>query len=338
MNNRELIFRKLTDYTLLNACSISSNGLYNGKSGMALALFEAAACLKDEYLEEQAFGLLQESLLADTKDISFESGLSGIGYFLLYLINNRLIEADFDELFGDKLQWIRKQHGKVLAQEPSATHLQSQKMLYFWHQYYIYSSDCSVVQFMQDAYETYARTILHYFTEQKEGRKPYNKTELLQAYEAHLDIGHRCKELAFNRLLLDYYMGLYNSGYWISRFTIGYVLKHISSGLPRSMDIHRMADQHLRSSIRSLAPERMSLSEQIQVLFRPIDSDDYRTKEMLLREILLSDDENLLSAHLAGCMQPKCLKAGYQSGIARLLLWMVNDLTARKRNEILRPV
>ena len=84
----ETKIRKLIDYTLLNACSINSSGLYNGKAGIALALFEVARYLQDEYIEEQAFDLLQEALVSKTEDISFENGLSGIGYVLLYLIEN----------------------------------------------------------------------------------------------------------------------------------------------------------------------------------------------------------------------------------------------------------
>lgn len=35
--------RRLVDYVLLNSCSVNSSGLYNGKAGMALALFEVSS-------------------------------------------------------------------------------------------------------------------------------------------------------------------------------------------------------------------------------------------------------------------------------------------------------
>lgn len=68
---KEKTVRKLIDYVLLNACSVNSSGLYNGKAGMSLALFEAARLLKDPYIEEQAFDLLQEALLSKNEDIGF---------------------------------------------------------------------------------------------------------------------------------------------------------------------------------------------------------------------------------------------------------------------------
>ena len=51
----ETTIRKIVDNILLNASSVNSSGLYNGKAGMALALFEAARYLKDDGIEEKAF-------------------------------------------------------------------------------------------------------------------------------------------------------------------------------------------------------------------------------------------------------------------------------------------
>lgn len=69
------VVRKLCDYILLNAYSVNSTGLYNGKAGFALCLFDVAYKLHDEYLEEQAYELLQEALLSRNEDIGFENGL-----------------------------------------------------------------------------------------------------------------------------------------------------------------------------------------------------------------------------------------------------------------------
>ena len=81
--------RKLVDYISLNACSVNSSGLYKGKSGISLALFETAKCLQDTEIEDKAFSLFQESLIRKTNDFGFENGMSGIGYVLIYLITNK---------------------------------------------------------------------------------------------------------------------------------------------------------------------------------------------------------------------------------------------------------
>jgi len=75
---------------------------------MSLCLFELSQYLHDGTLEDKAFELLQESLaLSSKKDrIDFEAGLSGIGFVLLYLIQNQLIDADYEELFGEQSRKI----------------------------------------------------------------------------------------------------------------------------------------------------------------------------------------------------------------------------------------
>ena len=50
--------------------------------------------------------ILQQSLIFKDQNYSFENGLSGVGYVLCYLINNRFIEADFDEIFGKQFENI----------------------------------------------------------------------------------------------------------------------------------------------------------------------------------------------------------------------------------------
>lgn len=77
---REKTIRKLIDYVLINACSINSTGLNNGKAGFSVTLFELSRILKDDYIEEQSLELLQESLLTKDNDIGFENGLSGVGF------------------------------------------------------------------------------------------------------------------------------------------------------------------------------------------------------------------------------------------------------------------
>lgn len=91
--------RNLTDFVLLNAYSLSSSGLYKGKAGYVLCLFELSRHFNDSKLEEHAFEILREMLLSQTEKIDFGSGLSGIGYALLYVIRHQFIKADFQELF-----------------------------------------------------------------------------------------------------------------------------------------------------------------------------------------------------------------------------------------------
>lgn len=99
--NVDLIL-KITDYVLLNAYSLSSSGLYYGKAGVSLALFEISRLLENDYLEEHAFELLQEALLYKGDDLSFMNGYAGISFVLHYLMDNDFVEADADELVGEQ--------------------------------------------------------------------------------------------------------------------------------------------------------------------------------------------------------------------------------------------
>lgn len=108
---------KFIDYLLLNAYSVHSTGLYNGKAGLSLVLFEAARLLQNKGAEEHAFELLQEALTTQNPDIGFENGLSGVGFVLHYLIKNQFVEADFQEVFGEKLYTIQSTIEEAYAEK-----------------------------------------------------------------------------------------------------------------------------------------------------------------------------------------------------------------------------
>lgn len=121
--------RQLSGYILQHVGSVRTLGLYNGKAGLALSLFEVSRYFQDQSIGDKAFDLLQESLSGRTNDCSSENGLSGIGNVLLYLMENQLVYADFDEMFGEK-------HEKIIGsfdtidKEPDKL-LNSLKMIYF---------------------------------------------------------------------------------------------------------------------------------------------------------------------------------------------------------------
>ena len=74
--------------------------------GCSLALYEASQVLGDDYLEDEAFMLLQESILSQMDDLGFHKGWSGIGFALMYLIRNNYLEADLGEVFGERMEQI----------------------------------------------------------------------------------------------------------------------------------------------------------------------------------------------------------------------------------------
>ncbi len=93
---------KIADYLILSSTNTLETGIYKGKAGHALSLFELAALIDNENIEQAAFNIIKEALLTRTQNINFKEGLSGLGHVLLYLIKYNFIDADFRELFGEK--------------------------------------------------------------------------------------------------------------------------------------------------------------------------------------------------------------------------------------------
>ena len=102
----ERVIRHFAGYVLLDSCASPSAGFYNGQAGAALALFESARALDDAFLEDEASRLLQEALASKGTDVGFRDGWAGIGFVLAYLIQNRFVDADFDELLGKQANLV----------------------------------------------------------------------------------------------------------------------------------------------------------------------------------------------------------------------------------------
>ncbi|MFI3315360.1 MAG: hypothetical protein R3Y04_06810 [Rikenellaceae bacterium] len=98
------------EYHLGYFLAINGSGTHNcgfaGKGSACLSLFELSREFNDSKFEDYAFKLLQESLLTNNKSVSFLAGLTGVGYTLCYLINNRFISDDFEEFFDSKHELI----------------------------------------------------------------------------------------------------------------------------------------------------------------------------------------------------------------------------------------
>lgn len=86
-------------------------GLMTGNAGTALFLFLAGDRKDDEAILEQAVRALAQSSRSirmqldqpsfpDRSDVSFDSGLAGIGWTMGYLLKNDFIDGTLDELYG----------------------------------------------------------------------------------------------------------------------------------------------------------------------------------------------------------------------------------------------
>ena len=88
---------------LLNASFIDNLGLMHGKMGISIFFFHLARKTKNEIYEDYAGELIDEiyeEITANTP-VDFENGLAGIGWGIEYLVQNKFIEADTDEVLEE---------------------------------------------------------------------------------------------------------------------------------------------------------------------------------------------------------------------------------------------
>ncbi len=95
--------QRITNTLLLNASFIDNLGLMHGKVGIAIYFFHLARETENKMYEEYAGELIDEiydEIYAGTP-IDFENGLAGIGWGIEYLVQNKFIDADTNEVLEE---------------------------------------------------------------------------------------------------------------------------------------------------------------------------------------------------------------------------------------------
>jgi hypothetical protein len=310
----EVTIRKLVDYLLLNACSINSSGLYNGKAGIAWALFEVARYLQDEYIEEQAFDLLQEALISKTDDIGFENGLGGIGHVLIYLIKDGFIDADFDELFGEKYEKILS--GFEKARENPKALQDSIRLNYFLTavKSYRHPVDKRIDEAMKGIFEANELFLAIQFFDFKDIHYINNKTAVLSKFETYLKVVCECGYGNYSRVVLDDYADLYGSGRVKSSYKIAYYLEK----LDKTGQYNDVIGDNKRFSFLDDV-RNVSLRDRVE-LSQLSGNDKYLS-------LLLTGEENGIEKTVLKLMPPGVFKAGYEQGVSRLLIYLTDKKT-----------
>ena len=300
------LVRKIVDHILLNACSVNSSGLYNGKAGMALALFEAARFLQDEYIEEQAFDLLQEALITQTEDISFENGLGGIGYVLLYLLHNDFLDADFEELFGEQHQKILV-HLEKSKKKSNVTPNTIRLNYYLAEVQHVIPANRKIKEFIKTIFETIEQDLISLFSGFRNLDCTNNKMVVLSQFECYLKTICECNYKDFSHTLINNYAELYREGRIKSSFPIAYHLEKL--GLQEKYGDVIISNKQFASqgtllqhtSLRNLI-EITQLTEDKQIIAENV------SEETMLKHI-----------------PQAAFIAGYEQGLSRLLIYLGNN-------------
>ncbi|MBN1183728.1 MAG: hypothetical protein JXB49_15660 [Bacteroidales bacterium] len=90
---------RIANVLLLNASFIDNPGLLNGKMGIAIFFYHYAKYTTKKIYKDYADELIDEIYedINTSTPVNFENGLTGIGWGIEYLVNNKFVEADTDE-------------------------------------------------------------------------------------------------------------------------------------------------------------------------------------------------------------------------------------------------
>ncbi|WP_157279125.1 lanthionine synthetase LanC family protein [Proteiniphilum acetatigenes] len=329
----------MIDYLLLNAYSVNSSGLYNGKAGISLCFFEIARFLQDEYIEEQAFELLQESLLTKNEDIGFENGLSGIGYVLLYLIKNQFIEADFEELFGNQQRKIEEyiENLKVRERDKDKFVRYNLKVIFFLDSLFSHNVKYRRVESLFPIFsDTACRLLEEYASTIDKKQKVCLKTEYVAFFEMYLKAAAVCQNFQCSSDMLDTYIRIFTQDQLVSNFIIGYYLENTATD-KNHIWLKGVAEINRIFALKNLYPATMSLAQRIELLYLLRQDEDLYKEQIKLLEKDLFDSipQSALERNLLSATGTDCFVAGYQSGIARFLLyWIYRNADKVKRKHI----
>lgn len=322
----------LADYVLLNAVALPSSGLAQGKAGGALALFEAATLLGDEALEDGAFNLLQEALLSQVAEPGWQSGWAGIGRVLLHVIRADMLEADFDELFGEKLPELRRRVNEVLQKDAKrAGEIDPDA----WHMVLLFDAVGDPASFdTRDA-------LLHRMEDKLSAafadlqRHPWTggkKVQRLKGWRLYLRLCVLCPTYCPRADLFAAYLALYDRHVWMSDCNVGHYLSRLSGRL-NLHGLNEAARRHLRDGLCPGGEHLLPLHERLALDYWRLQTDTTcaDTLHVLRRRYLLSSPETL-EQDLAELGHLQSAQVGVGMGVARLLLLLCHAMR-RERGE-----
>lgn len=94
---------RIADYLLLQSDDMPEVGLFHGKMGVVVALYQYADACGDESVQEYAWELFQQVYEGVHTGLPFglEDGLAGIGYGTTWMCQHGLMECSLNDVLGD---------------------------------------------------------------------------------------------------------------------------------------------------------------------------------------------------------------------------------------------
>lgn len=94
--------KNLLRYGVLRSEVLESPGLYNGKLGMAIIFYEYSRYSGDRLYEQFSDEIIDSILdLPASLSFRFSDGLTGIGWGITYLLKEKFIEGDINDILSE---------------------------------------------------------------------------------------------------------------------------------------------------------------------------------------------------------------------------------------------
>jgi hypothetical protein len=318
---KTLRIQNLIDYILLNAYSVRSAGLYNGKAGLSLCLFELSRYWNNDQIEAHAFQLLRESLVLAEKgsNMSYKDGTAGVGFVLSYLIKNHFIKANFKDIFEKNVE-------KILSELKKATSYSESHLLLIYFLENVYCFNNRGIENYNHIHQILEKTtgiLEEQFSNFKYLHTSSSKISVLSAFENYLKIIFYCENPLLSNSLIEKYIALYKEGYIPNSFSIGYYLDWIASILQND-NLKSIAQTNKRYALLNLHPDTFTLSLQINYLYLfNEDNEFYHEQICLLEKNLIEYTNTNIEKKILQKIQPNSFIAGYGEGISRLILYWI---------------
>ena len=310
--------RKIANSILLNSSSIEASGLYNGKSGVSIALFEASKYLQDDNLEDVAFSMIKESIIAENNDISFENGLSGIGYALIHLIEGGFLEADYNELFGNQHKNILRLIELLAKNEIDLSNYV--KVVFYIKRYErFFDGDSYSLSAIDKLLKASEHSVLSSLSVFSDVFNSSDKNQIIQKVENFLFVVSYSQNYSYARTVVEVYLQLYEQGRIKSSLFLWMQLREIAEKL-HMRDVEKQSRRKVDFTSGILNSHLLSFRDKVSILHN-------------LNLSTISKDE--LFSHYGFCsskfeydVRSSVARGhsyiGYEGGAARFLLHMVN--------------
>jgi len=307
--------RRIADFLFRNANTVNLTGLYNGKAGLSLSLFVASHFLQDENMGDTAFNLIQESMVIKNNDYSFENGVPGIGYALLYLIENNYFDANFDEVFGRQYKEIINVFEHI-DKNPAmlVNHL---TVIYFLSKVAQIKADKRIRIIMKKIFEGLELFLTVQFYDFVDFHYIGMKMDVLNIFKTYLKLVDYSGYTDFSRMVLNDYADLYRKGKVMSSFETGFYLNSIA-GKHFLTGMEDVINDNMNHGLTNIYPFTLSVKDRIDLskLVQHLGLDPFSicknlNSDRAIKEFLKTVDE-------------KSNALGYGAGLGRLLIYSVN--------------